>query len=75
MLLLLRRILKELQQTIKNYMELLHKLNWRYATKSMNGNVVPEEKVERILEAARLAATSSGLQPFEIIVVKNKELK
>ncbi|WP_299100421.1 NAD(P)H-dependent oxidoreductase [uncultured Winogradskyella sp.] len=56
-------------------MELLDKLNWRYATKSMNGNVVPEEKVERILEAARLAATSSGLQPFEITVVKNKELK
>lgn len=56
-------------------MELLDKLNWRYATKTMNGNVVPEEKVERILEAARLAATSSGLQPFEIIVVKNKDLK
>jgi nitroreductase len=33
---------------------------------------VPQEKVDRILEAIRLAPTSSGLQPFEIIVVKNK---
>ena len=39
-------------------MELLDKLNWRYAAKAMNGKVVPEEKVERILEAARLAPTS-----------------
>ncbi len=56
-------------------MELLDKLNWRYATKAMNGKVVPEEKVNKIIEAARLAPTSSGLQPFEILVVKNKELK
>ncbi|WP_179353889.1 NAD(P)H-dependent oxidoreductase [Winogradskyella vidalii] len=56
-------------------MELLDKLNWRYAAKAMNGDTVPEEKVAHILEAARLAPTSSGLQPFEIIVVKNNELK
>ena len=56
-------------------MELLDKLNWRYAAKAMNGNVVSEDKIDRILEAARLAPTSSGLQPFEIIVVKNQELK
>ncbi|MBT9189210.1 nitroreductase family protein [Zobellia russellii] len=56
-------------------MELLDKLNWRYATKAMNGETVPQEKVDRILEAARLAPTSSGLQPFEIIVVTNQELK
>ncbi|TYB76275.1 NAD(P)H-dependent oxidoreductase [Bizionia myxarmorum] len=56
-------------------MELLDKLNWRYATKAMNGEKVAEEKIERILEAARLAPTSSGLQPFEIFVVKNQQLK
>ncbi|MBU2973061.1 MULTISPECIES: nitroreductase family protein [unclassified Zobellia] len=56
-------------------MELLDKLNWRYATKAMNGETVPQEKVDRIIEAARLAPTSSGLQPFEIIVVTNQELK
>ena len=56
--------------------ELLHKLEWRYATKKMNpAKAVPQEKVERILEAARLAPTSSGLQPYEIIVVTNKEVR
>ncbi|RED45198.1 nitroreductase [Winogradskyella eximia] len=56
-------------------MELLDKLNWRYAAKAMNGKVVPEEKIQRILEAARLAPTSSGLQPFEIMVITNQEVK
>ncbi len=56
-------------------MELIEALNWRYATKKMNGQAVPQEKVDLILEAARLAPTSSGLQPFKVIVVTNPELK
>jgi nitroreductase/dihydropteridine reductase len=56
-------------------MELLDKLNWRYAAKAMNGHKVADDKIERILEAARLAPTSSGLQPFEIFVIKNQEIK
>lgn len=56
-------------------MELLDKLNWRYATKAMNGEKVAQEKIDNIIEAASLAPTSSGLQPFEIIVIKNQEIK
>jgi len=56
-------------------MELLDKLNWRYAAKAMNGEKVSEEKIANIIEAARLSPTSSGLQPFEIIVVKNQAIK
>lgn len=56
-------------------MNLIELLNWRYATKKMNKEVVPEDKVNRILEAARLAPTSSGLQQFEVVVVTNQELK
>lgn len=57
-------------------MELIQKLQWRYATKKMNAaKTVPQEKVERILEATRLAATSSGLQPYEILVVTNPEIR
>jgi nitroreductase len=41
----------------------------------MNGDKVAEDKIGRILEAARLAPTSSGLQPFEIFVIKNQEIK
>lgn len=55
-------------------MSIIENLNWRYATKKMNGTAVPQEKVDIILEAARLAPSSSGLQPFEIIVISNKEL-
>lgn len=56
-------------------MELLDKLNWRYAAKAMNGNKVPQEKIDRIIEAVSLAPTSSGLQPFELIIITNQEIK
>jgi len=56
-------------------MSFLEKLNQRYATKAMNGKTVEQSKIENILEAIRLAPTSSGLQPFEVIVVTNQELK
>ena len=57
-------------------MELLEQLHWRYATKKMDPTkAVPQEKVDRILEAVRLAPTSSGLQPFEVFVVTNPEVR
>ncbi len=56
-------------------MELLEKLNWRYATKAMNGKRVAQNKIDIIIEAASIAPTSSGLQPFEIMVITNQELK
>lgn len=56
-------------------MDLLERLKWRYAAKAMNGKTVPQDKIDRILEASRLAATSSGLQPFEIFVITNQEIK
>jgi nitroreductase len=57
-------------------MDLIERMNWRYAAKKMDPTKkVPEEKVNRILEAARLAPTSSGLQPYEILVVTNSELR
>ena len=56
--------------------ELLKKLQWRYATKKMDSaKAVPDEKVDRIVEATRLAATSSGLQPYEIIIVKSQAVR
>jgi nitroreductase len=56
-------------------MSLIDKLQWRYATKKMDASkVVPQEKLEKILEAIRLSASSSGLQPYEILVVTNKAI-
>jgi nitroreductase len=57
-------------------MDLLKAMNWRYATKKMDTTKkVPEDKVQRILEAIRMTATSSGLQPYEIFVVTNTEVR
>ncbi|WP_207532218.1 nitroreductase family protein [Desertivirga arenae] len=56
-------------------MDILSILNWRYATKRMNGQEIPEEKLERILESVRLSASSIGMQPYNVLVIKDKELR
>ena len=57
-------------------MSLIEKLNWRYATKKMDSTKsVPKEKLDRILEAARFSASSFGLQPYELFVISNKDLR
>lgn len=56
--------------------DLLSKLQWRYATKKYNPALkVAQDKIDRILEAIRLTASSSGLQPYEVIIVSNPELR
>ncbi|CDG85963.1 NAD(P)H-dependent oxidoreductase [Janthinobacterium agaricidamnosum] len=55
---------------------LINKLEWRYATKKFDpSKVVPREKLDRILEAVRLSASSSGLQPYEVLVVTNPAIR
>lgn len=56
-------------------MNITDALNWRFATKRMNGEKVPQDKLERILEAARLAPSSYGLQPYSVFVVEDQGLK
>ena len=57
-------------------MSLIEKLQWRYATKKMDSaKAVPEAKVDQILEAIRLTASSSGLQPYEVFVITNKDIR
>ncbi|KAA8481410.1 nitroreductase [Arcticibacter tournemirensis] len=57
-------------------MSLLDNLQWRYATKKYDpSRKVGEEEIKKIVEAARLAPTSSGLQQFRVIVISNQELK
>jgi len=56
--------------------QLLEQLQWRYATKKMDASkTVSQDKVDRIVEAARLAPSSSGLQPYEVVVVSNPEVR
>jgi len=54
-------------------MTLLTKLNWRYATKRMDGSRLSSEKLENILSAIRLSPSSLGLQPYKVWVVADKK--
>lgn len=64
------------QTSKKKSMSLIEDLNWRHAVKAFDPNKkVSDSDIERILEAARLAPTSSGLQQFRVIAVSNQEVK
>lgn len=52
------------------------RLNWRYATKKMDpAKSVPDELVDAIVNAARMAPTSSGVQPFELLLITNPDVR
>lgn len=55
-------------------MSITSALHWRYATKTMNGSKIPQEKLDTILNAIALAPSSFGLQPYSILIIENKEL-
>lgn len=54
---------------------LLTALEWRYATKKMNGSKIPQDKLDRILHATKLSPSSYGLTPYSVIVVEDQKLK
>lgn len=56
-------------------MNLIEDLNWRYAVKKYNSEKVSEEKVNNILHAINLSASSCGLQPYRVFAISNQELK
>ncbi len=57
-------------------MSLLPALQWRYATKVFDSEQkLSSEQVQELLEAANLTATSYGLQPFQVVLVENPELR
>jgi nitroreductase / dihydropteridine reductase len=47
----------------------------RYATKKFSGEMLPQEKVDELLEIIRLAPSSFGLQPWKIKVISDAETK
>ena len=57
-------------------MALIDDLQWRYATKKFDSSKkVSQAHIDKIVEAARLAPTSSGLQQFRVIVITDQALK
>ncbi len=57
-------------------MGLLESSAWRYATKKFDpSKKVTQEQIDQIIEAVKLAPTSSGLQPFQLLVITDQQLK
>lgn len=57
-------------------MALLENLKWRYATKKYDpAKKISKQDIDTIVEAARLAPTSSGLQQFRVFVISDQEMK
>lgn len=57
-------------------MNIIESLQWRYATKIFDSSaIISEDKIDRICRAFNLTATSYGLQPLKLLVVKNKDLQ
>jgi nitroreductase / dihydropteridine reductase len=56
-------------------MTLIESLNWRYATKRMTGEKLPAADLQTILDAIRLSASSYGLQPYNVIIIENEDVK
>ncbi len=56
-------------------MNYLQDFNWRYAAKRYNGQPIDNHKKNNILEAIRLAPSSLGLQPYDVLVIEDEELR
>lgn len=56
--------------------DLLQVLKYRYATKAWDKDKkISDEDMQTILEAARLAPTSFGFEPWKIIVLQDPEIR
>ncbi|MDI6723828.1 MAG: nitroreductase family protein [Methanobacterium sp.] len=56
-------------------MEFIELVKKRYSVRAYKNNHVEDEKLNTILEAARLAPTAVNYQPFQIIVIKTQGKK
>jgi nitroreductase len=57
-------------------MDLNKSLQWRYATKVFNPDMTLDEKTLNYLQdAIRLSPSSYGLQPYRVLIIRNKEIQ
>ena len=57
-------------------MTTIDSLQWRYAVKKFDSTkVLSENKINTLKQAFNLTATSYGLQPVKLVVIKNKEIQ
>jgi nitroreductase len=53
-------------------MDFFELINKRYSVRSYKPDDVEEEKLQKVLQAARLAPTAVNKQPFQIMVIKTR---
>lgn len=56
-------------------MDLIKNLQWRYAVKKYSEESVSEDKIDQIVEAVNLTASSCGIQPYRLFVITNPEIR
>ncbi len=57
-------------------MNIIEQLKWRYATKDFDKTKkLTVNQLNTLLESVNLSASSYGMQPFEVMVIENQELK
>lgn len=56
-------------------MELINHLKWRYATKKYTEEKISNDKIDQLLEAINLTASSCGIQPYRVFAIADPELK
>ena len=57
------------------WMEFEDLIKERYSVRSYQSRPVEDEKLQKVLDAARLAPTAANKQPFQLIVVKTESMK
>jgi nitroreductase len=56
-------------------MELIDVINQRRSIRKFKNDPIPDELIDELLEAARLAPSGSNIQPWRFVVVKSEEIK
>ena len=55
---------------------IIENLNWRYATKKFNAEKkISKKDLEILKQAVQLSASSYGLQPYQVLLVENEDLR
>lgn len=55
---------------------LIENLNWRYATKTFDSSkTISLKDLETLKQTMQLTASSYGLQPYQILIVENKDIR
>jgi nitroreductase len=57
-------------------MNIIEKLNWRYATKKFDSSYkLNESEVELVKSVIQLSPASYGLQPYKVLIVNNPDVR